>query len=88
MRDGGEMFRVVRARILREMDEKECRRRNALSRMEPGFRFSIGDEVSVLEIFGANEAFLVEAKADKRGCAWMGVLKPGEIEMPALGDNR
>lgn len=68
------------ARLVREMGEPECRRRNALSQTAPGFRLKAGDVVQVVETF--REGFLVEfgPKAADR-CDWMGVLYPSEIEM-------
>ena len=86
MRDSGDFASQMRARVLRAMDERECKRRNALSRFKPGFRLQVGDEVSVVETFGANEAYLVEVKA-AGDCAWMGVLQPGEIEMRAKDER-
>ncbi len=85
MRDSGEFgtARLV-AKLRREIDEGELRRRNALSRMASGLRFKSGDMVSIVETFGSGEAFLVEATNDHEdGCDWMGVLYPGEIEMVA-----
>lgn len=83
MRDGGE-FATARlvARLRREIDEGELRRRNALSRMASGLKLSIGDTLRVVETFGSGEAFLVERAADKEdNCDWMGVLYPAEIEV-------
>ncbi|MDX2202641.1 MAG: hypothetical protein NW223_07820 [Hyphomicrobiaceae bacterium] len=76
---------IVTARLKREMDERECKARNALSRTEPGLRLAPGDVVTVVETFGSNEAFLVEFNRPTRrepdACDWMGVLYPAEIEM-------
>ena len=68
------------ARLVREMGEPECRRRNALSKTAPGFQLKAGDVVEVVETF--QEGFLVEfgPRSDDR-CDWMGVLYPGEVEM-------
>ena len=75
----------TRARLMRELDEHECRRRNALSRSVPGFALRLGDEGTVLETLGNNEAFLVEfnrnGKAVNGECDWLGVLYPAEIEV-------
>jgi hypothetical protein len=76
---------VSRARLMRELDEHECRRRNALSKSIPGFALRLGDEGTVLETLGNNEAFLVEfnrnGKAMNGECDWLGVLYPAEIEV-------
>jgi hypothetical protein len=83
MADAGLKFATIKtARLLRELDETECRRRNALSRMKPGFKLLCGDKVQILEAFGGNEAFLVEAGASRKdSCDWMGVLYPSELEI-------
>jgi hypothetical protein len=83
MRDGGE-FQAARlmAKLRREIDEGELKRRNALSKMAKGLRFRVGDTLRVVETFGSGEAFLVERAADKEDkCDWMGVLYPAEIEV-------
>ena len=76
---------VSRARLTRELDERECRRRNALSKTIPGFALRAGDVGTVLETLGDNEAFLVEfnrnGNARKGECDWLGVLYPAEIEV-------
>jgi hypothetical protein len=73
------------ARLRRELDEHECKRRNALSRTIPGFALRPGDVGTVLETLGDNEAFLVEfnrsGNARKGECDWLGVLYPAEIEV-------
>src|SRR5215510_6649517 len=86
MRDAAEFVNaVVTAKLRREMDERECKRRNALSRTSPGFSLRTGDVGTVVETFGTGEAFLVEfsknGKAAKGECDWMGVLYPTEIEL-------
>ena len=86
MRDAADvMAAVTMAKIRREMDERECKQRNALSKTSPGFVLRPGDVGTVLETFGSNEAFLVEfnknGKAAKGQCDWMGVLYPTEIEV-------
>jgi len=84
MRDAAEMT-VSTARLRRELDEHECKRRNALSKTIPGFVLHTGDVGTVLETLGDNEAFLVEfnrnGKAKKGECDWLGVLYPAEIEV-------
>ena len=81
MADAGLMKVTVKtARLMRAMDEKECQRRNALSRTKPGFTLRSGDTVKVVESF--NDAFLVEAGTSRKdSCDWMGVLYPSEIEL-------
>jgi hypothetical protein len=86
MRDAAEiMSAVTTARLIREINEGECKRRNALSQNSPGFVLRPGDIGTVVETFGSNEAFLVEinknGKAENGTCDWMGVLYPAEIEM-------
>jgi hypothetical protein len=86
MRDAAEMaVPVATAKLRREIDERECKRRNALSKTSPGFALRTGDVGTVLETLGNNEAFLVEfnknGKAAKGECEWLGVLYPAEIEM-------
>ena len=60
MRDAAEMMAVTTAKLRREMDERECKRRNALSKTSPGLVLRPGDVVTVVETFGTGEAFLVE----------------------------
>jgi hypothetical protein len=86
MRDAAEFASaVVRAKLRRELDEGECKRRNALSSTSPGFALRTGDVGTVLETLGNNEAFLVEfnknGAARTNECDWLGVLYPAEIEM-------
>ena len=86
MRDAADMMAAMTtARLRREMDERECKRRNALSKTSPGFVLRAGDVGTVVETFGPGEAFLVEfnknGKAAKGECDWMGVLYPTEIEL-------
>ena len=85
MRDVADAMPVAKARLTRELDEHECRRRNALSKSIPGFALRTGEVGTVLETLGNNEAFLVEfsknGRAAKGECEWLGVLYPTEIEM-------
>ena len=89
MRDAAEMMSAMMlAQVKREMDESECKRRNALSKTSPGFVLRPGDVGTVVETFGTNEAFLVEFNknghgAEANSCEWMGVLYPTEIEVSA-----
>jgi hypothetical protein len=93
MRDAAEiMSAMMTARLTREMDEGECKRRNALSTTSPGFVLRPGDVGTVVETFGTNEAFLVEfnknEKAAGNSCDWMGVLYPAEIEVSHAGPDK
>jgi Domain of unknown function (DUF4926) len=93
MRDAAEiMSAMMTARVTRGMDERECKRRNALSETSPGFVLQPGDIGTVVETFGTNEAFLVEfnknGKAANNTCDWMGVLYPAEIEVTNEGSNK
>jgi hypothetical protein len=86
MRDAAEFSSAaVTAKLRRELDERECKQRNALSRTTPGFALRTGDIGTVLETLGTNESLLVDynknAKAAKGECDWLGVLYPTEIEM-------
>jgi|SRR5215510_9256100 len=86
MRDAADLFAAVTtAKLNRELDERECKRRNALSQTSPGLVLRAGDVGTVVETFGPGEAFLVEfvknGKAAKGECDWMGVLYPTEIEL-------
>jgi hypothetical protein len=89
MRDVAASTTVSRARLMRELDEQECRRRNALSKSVPGFALRPGEVGTVLETLGNNEAFLVEfnrnGKAKNGECDWLGVLYPAEIEVEEGG---
>jgi hypothetical protein len=77
--------KVMTARLLRPMTEREARERNALSATKPGLALSIGDVVTVIETFDAGSSFLVEfnksGKVKKDSCDWMGVVALGEIEV-------
>jgi len=92
MRDAAADGVIVTAKLMRTLDETECKRRNALSRTAPGLTLAQGVVVTVVETFGANEAFLVEfntqARAKADACDWMGVLYPTEIEMLGAGPAR
>jgi hypothetical protein len=84
MRDAAEMMAVVTTATLnRQLDEMECKRRNALSQTTPGLVLQAGDVGTVVETLG--DGFLVEfaknGKAAKGECDWMGVLYPTEIEL-------
>jgi hypothetical protein len=85
MRDVANGVVAVTARLRRELDEVECKRRNALSQTTPGFALNTGDVGTVLETLGDREAFLVEfnknGHAQKNECEWLGVLYPAEIEV-------
>ena len=86
MRDAAELVSAaMTAKLRRELDERECKQRNALSKTSPGFALRMGDVGTVLETLGNNEAFLVEfnrsGKARGNECDWLGVLYPTEIEM-------
>jgi hypothetical protein len=86
MRDVADVAMAVTvAKLRRELDEVECKRRNALSHTTPGFALQTGDVGTVLETLGNNEAFLVEfsknGKAKKNECEWLGVLYPAEIDV-------
>jgi hypothetical protein len=90
MRDAADMMAVTTARVMREMDERECKQRNALSKTSPGFVLRPGDVGTVVETFGTGEAFLVEFNKDSKAanaCDWMGVLYPAEIELGASPDK-
>ena len=86
MRDAADfVVAMTTARLMREIDERECKQRNALSKTSPGFALRTGDVGTVVETFGTGEAFLVEfsknGKAASGECDWMGVLYPTEVEL-------
>jgi hypothetical protein len=84
MRDAAEFVAMATAKLMREIDENECKRRNALSKTSPGFVLKSGDVGTVVETFGTGEAFLVEFNKNGGGpdqCDWLGVLYPTEIEV-------
>jgi len=92
MRDAAQMLSaVVTAKLNRELDERECRQRNALSLTHPGFSLAAGAVGTVVETFGTGEAFLVEFNkngAARNGqCDWMGVLYPTEIELSSTTEK-
>lgn len=73
---------MMTAKLLREIDEGECLRRNALSEKRRGVALPQGSVVTVLETLDEGKAFLVEfgqRAPDK--CEWLGVLYPSEIEL-------
>ena len=72
---------MMTAKLLREIDESECLRRNALSDKRRDVSLRQGSVVTVLETLDEGKAFLVEfgqRAPDK--CDWLGVLYPSEIE--------
>ena len=91
MRDAAQISAVVTAKLNRQMDERECRQRNALSMTHPGFSLAAGAIGTVVETFGTGEAFLVEFNkngAARNGqCDWMGVLYPTEIELSSTAEK-
>jgi hypothetical protein len=93
MRDAADMMSAMMlARVTRELDEGECKRRNALSTTSPGFVLRPGDVGTVVETFGTNEAFLVEfnknGHAAANSCDWLGVLYPAEIEVSQISPDK
>ena len=49
MRDAAEfMVAATTARLRREIDERECKQRNALSKTSPGFTLQTGDVGTVV----------------------------------------
>jgi hypothetical protein len=71
---------LATARLLREIDPGECRRRNALTNKRADLRLRQGSVVTVLESLDQGNAFLVEFGEKREGCDWLGVLYPTEIE--------
>lgn len=72
---------LMTAKVLREIDECECLKRNALSNKRRDVALRQGSVVTVLETLDEGKAFLVEfgqRAPDK--CDWLGVLYPSEIE--------
>jgi hypothetical protein len=86
MRDAAfETGKVTKARLLRELSEREARERNALSATKPGLSLKAGDVVTVVDTFDAGASVLVEftkgGKAKTDSCDWMGVVRMSEIEI-------
>ena len=50
MRDAAEYTTAVTAKLRRELDERECKQRNALSTTMPGFALRTGDVGTVLDL--------------------------------------
>lgn len=89
MRDAiGAMGHVTTARLLRPLNEREAKERNALSATKPGLKLQMGDVVTVVETFDQGTSFLVEfnkgGKAKKDACDWMGVVSASEVEIVAV----
>ncbi len=75
---------VKTAKLLREIDVDECRRRNALSNKRVDLSLRPGAVVTVLESLDQGRAFLVEfGERAPDSCDWLGVLYPSEIEFEA-----
>ncbi|HRD74428.1 MAG TPA: hypothetical protein PK264_00595 [Hyphomicrobiaceae bacterium] len=77
---------IATAKLVRQIGEDECRRRNALSRTVPGFTLKPGQIGNVLEKFGEGEAFLVEFGPKANSCDWLGVLYSSELELVSSAD--
>ena len=77
--------KVMTAKVMRELDAAELKRRNALSATKPGLQLHVGDMVTVVDTLDAGTSFLVEftkgGKTKKDSCDWMGVLNAAEIEV-------
>jgi hypothetical protein len=86
-----ETGKVMTARLLRPLNEREARERNALSATKPGLALNVGDVVTVVETFDAGSSFLVEfnksGKPKKDSCDWMGVVTLAEIEVVDVAVN-
>jgi hypothetical protein len=73
---------VLRVRLRRELSATECWQRNALSKKLTGYALPQDAVGTVMETFGAGEAYLVEfGTHPPDGCDWLGVLYPTEIEV-------
>ena len=85
MRDAAEMTAVTTAKLRREMDERECKRRNALSKTSPGLRCGRATSAPCWRRSATNEAFLVEfnknGKARKASATGWACCIPTEIEV-------
>jgi hypothetical protein len=83
---------LMTARVMRDLDEAEVRRRNALSATKPGLHLQVGDVVTVVDTLDAGSSFLVEftkgGKPKKDTCDWMGVLTRSEIEVVDLSAKK
>jgi hypothetical protein len=91
MRDAAEVMAVTTAKLRREMDERECKRRNALSKTSPGLVLRPGDcrhrGRDVRHGRGIPGRVQQKGRARKDSCDWMGVLYPTEIEVMGGADS-
>jgi len=72
---------MMTAKLVREIDERESMRRNALSDKR-SISLRQGSVVTVLETLDEGKAFLVEfGQRTPDTCDWLGVLYPSEIEI-------
>ncbi len=70
------------ARLTRQIDERECAERNALSAKPAALVLAPGTVGAVLDTFSNGDAFLVEFGS--RGpdqCDWLGVLYASELQL-------
>jgi hypothetical protein len=77
---------MEKARLTRQLDVRDCARRNALTNKPANFELAAGSIGIVVDTLGNGDAYLVEFGSrgpDK--CDWLGVLYASEIElMPAV----
>jgi hypothetical protein len=69
------MFQV---RLINELNERTCTRRNALTERHAPIALNAGAVGTVLEVLDGGDALLVEFGSD-----WLGVLRPTEVERVA-----
>jgi len=80
---------TMRARLIREIGESECKQRNALSIKRPGLMLRQGSQVTVLETLEQGQAYLVEfGHKSPETCDWLGVLYPSEIELEEMSPQQ
>ena len=80
---------TMKARLIREIGESECKQRNALSIKRPGLTLREGSQVTVIDTLEQGRAFLVEfGHKSPDACDWLGVLYPSEIELEAVSPQQ
>ena len=71
-------------RLIGDMPEDECARRNALTNTQKRITLSAGHEGAVIETLENGAAFLVEfGHHSSESCDWLGVLYKREVELEA-----
>jgi hypothetical protein len=73
---------MPQARLIRQIDKRECARRNALTDKVAGLVLAAGTVGTVVDTFGNGDAYMVEFGS--RGgddCDWLGILYAWELQL-------